>query len=317
MSSTRVTAEIGVEIAHSLFSQTKTTAASSTAARLNASCRIPWFAAPSPKKQTVTPSFALQAQAVGRADRDRRRARDDRVRSEHALVDRRDVHAAAVPAAVAVFAPEDLGHHPSEIEALRDAVPVPAVGARDQIVGAEARARRRPRSLPCRRRSAPGPWIRPSSNSSPARVSKQRIRHICRSRCSSVSARDDRRRPLLPSSLAGPGLLGDRSHHLADADLVTGRRVDRLEHTRYRGDDLLRDLVGLDLERGPRRPRRRSPSRLNHGTIVAYSISARRSSVTSVIGGLLLDGLARPTPKCADPHAASIQLIMRRSMDYR
>ena len=57
MSSTRVTAEIGVEIAHWLFSHTNTTAASSTAARLNASCRIPWFAAPSPKKQTVTPAL--------------------------------------------------------------------------------------------------------------------------------------------------------------------------------------------------------------------------------------------------------------------
>ena len=140
MSSTRVTAEIGVEIAHWLFSHTNTTAASSTAARLNASWRIPWFAAPSPKKQTVTPGLALDPQTVRGTDRDRRRPRDDRVGSQHALVDRGDVHAAAVAAAVAVLAAEDLGHHAGEIEALGDAMAVTAVRARDQVVRPELRA---------------------------------------------------------------------------------------------------------------------------------------------------------------------------------
>ena len=52
----RVEAAAGVEIAHSLFSQMNTAGADRTAPRLQASCRIPWFAAPSPKKQSTTPS---------------------------------------------------------------------------------------------------------------------------------------------------------------------------------------------------------------------------------------------------------------------
>src|SRR5581483_5944172 len=83
---------------------------------------------------------ALQAQPVRGADGERARAADDRVRAEHALLHRRDVHAAAAPPAVAVLAADDLRHHPPQVETLGDTVTVAAVGARDQVVGTERRA---------------------------------------------------------------------------------------------------------------------------------------------------------------------------------
>ena len=137
----RVEAAAGVEIAHSLFSQMNTAGADRTAPRLQASCRIPWFAAPSPKKQSDDTVPPLEAKPVGGADGDRGGAGDDRIRTEHALVDRGDVHAAPAAAAVAVLAADDLGHHQFQVEALGDAVAVAPVGAGDEVFRAERRAR--------------------------------------------------------------------------------------------------------------------------------------------------------------------------------
>ena len=85
--------------------------------------------------------FAFHAQAVRGADRDCGRAGDDGIRAEHAVLHRGDVHAAALPAAVPGFPPEDLGHHQAQLEALGDAVAVAPVRARDVVAGPERGAR--------------------------------------------------------------------------------------------------------------------------------------------------------------------------------
>src|ERR1700736_4442632 len=72
--------------------------------------------------------------------RERDATADDRVRAEHPAREVRDVHRAAAPLAEAVLASVDLGHHPFEVAALGDAVPVAAVGARHVVVVAEVGA---------------------------------------------------------------------------------------------------------------------------------------------------------------------------------
>ena len=56
------------------------------------------------------------------------------VAPQHVEVEVGDVHRAALAAAVAVRAPEELRHHRPDVRALGDAVPVAAVGAGDEIV---------------------------------------------------------------------------------------------------------------------------------------------------------------------------------------
>ena len=86
----------------------------------------------------------LTAPAHGRGETgsggERDAAADDRVGAEHAAREVGDVHRAAATLAEAVLAPVDLGHHAVEVAALRDAVPVAAVGARHVVVFVEIRA---------------------------------------------------------------------------------------------------------------------------------------------------------------------------------
>ena len=261
MSSTRVTAVIGVEIAHWLFSHTKTTAASSTAARLNASWRMPWFAAPSPKKQTVTPSFPWRRRPCAAPTAIAGRAGDDRVCPEHSLVDRRDVHAATVAAAIAVLATEDLGHHPGEVEALGDAVPMTAVGARDRDRPSRGSSTPRPRSPPCRRTSAP------ARGSGARRTAHPRAPRRSGSATSAAAAAPGSRGAScvvhvrgLSHPVASP--LSGRQRSFPSPRRPGYRRLqarDLLQDARHRRDDLLGGLVRLHFEQAPRRAATASP----------------------------------------------------------
>ena len=75
----------------------------------------------------------------GAADQ-RRPAADDAVRAHHALGQIGDVHRAALAAAKAVLAAEDLGHHRLDVAALGDAVAVAAVGRGDVILVVQMQA---------------------------------------------------------------------------------------------------------------------------------------------------------------------------------
>ena len=246
-----------------MFSQTKTTGASSTAAEVAGLVQDPLVRGAVAEEADDDRVLALQAQAVGRADGEGGRARDDRVGAEHALLDRGDVHAAAAAAAVAVLAADDLGHHPAQVEALGDAVAVAAVGARDVVVGPSAA------QTPTAIASMPmygctEPRISFSSKSSMARISNARIRHIRSSSSSSVAASATARSP--------SAVLGEDRDRRADADLVALDRDDPLEHTRHGRLELGRHLLGLDLDDDlaggdP------ITLRLSQRTIVPYSIS--------------------------------------------
>ena len=69
-----------------------------------------------------------------------RAAADDAVRAHHALGQIGDVHRAALAAAQAVLAAEDLGHHGLGIAALGDAVAMAAVGGRDAVLVVQVHA---------------------------------------------------------------------------------------------------------------------------------------------------------------------------------
>ena len=88
----------------------------------------------------VALAFDLRGERGAR--RDRQSAADDAVRAEHAHREVGDVHRAALAFAVAVDAPEQLGHHALHVRALGDAVAVAAVRAGHPIgvrqVGAHA-----------------------------------------------------------------------------------------------------------------------------------------------------------------------------------
>lgn len=75
-----------------------------------------------------------------RADGEGHAARGDAVGAEQAGPDVGDVHRAALAAAQAVAAAEDLQHHAGEVAALGDRVAVAAVRAGDEVVGAQVRA---------------------------------------------------------------------------------------------------------------------------------------------------------------------------------
>ena len=69
-----------------------------------------------------------------RAGGDARAAADDRVRAEVAGVGIGDVHRAALAFAVAGFLAEELREHPVGRRAFGEAMSVPAVRARDEVV---------------------------------------------------------------------------------------------------------------------------------------------------------------------------------------
>src|SRR6056297_136390 len=75
--------------------------------------------------------------AQGGAGGDAGAAADDGVGAQVAVLLVGDVHAAALAAAVAVAAAEQLGEHPVQRGALRDAVTVAAVGAGDRVLAAQ------------------------------------------------------------------------------------------------------------------------------------------------------------------------------------
>src|SRR5262249_56095657 len=76
---------------------------------------------------------ALVRGGEGEPGGDRQVAADDPVAAHEAPLGVEDVHRAAAPAAGAVDAAEELGHHPLGVGAAGDRVPVRAVGA-DQVV---------------------------------------------------------------------------------------------------------------------------------------------------------------------------------------
>ena len=139
-SGTAVMTSTRADIANWLFSQTKTTGSFQIAARFIDSWRMPWFSAPSPKKQTDDPAVPEQLRREPGARRDPHAAADDAVGAEDALLDVGDVHAAALAAGVAGLLPQQLGHHHAHVAALGDAVAVAAMGAGDRVVLAEGGA---------------------------------------------------------------------------------------------------------------------------------------------------------------------------------
>ena len=90
-------------------------------------------------------AIALELRRQGAATDQRRAASDDAVRAEHALGQVGDVHRPTLAAARPGGLAEDLGHHALDVDALGDAVAVPAVGGGDRVavveVGAHAGGR--------------------------------------------------------------------------------------------------------------------------------------------------------------------------------
>ncbi len=124
-----------------LLTTMNTTGSRHSAARLSVSPNVPWLEAPSPNAHSVTSSRTAVVAAQTDARADRQVAADDPVAAHEATLEIEHVHRAAVPAAAAVDAPEQLGHHPLGRGPARERVPVRAVG-RDQIVLLAQRPRR-------------------------------------------------------------------------------------------------------------------------------------------------------------------------------
>jgi len=115
-----------------LFSQTKSRGSFQSDAMLSVSWNSPSPVAPSPKKHAATAPWSSSCAASAAAG-DRHAAGDDAVGAQHPDGEVGDVHRAALALAIAVGAAEELGHHPVDVGALGDAVPVAPVGARDAI----------------------------------------------------------------------------------------------------------------------------------------------------------------------------------------
>ena len=95
------------------------------------------------------PARAVETGGETRPGREGHRGPDDAVRAEDVEPEIRDVHRAPEPLAVAGLAAHELGHHEVEPRPLGDAVAVPAVVARHEVLGPQARADpRRDRLLP-------------------------------------------------------------------------------------------------------------------------------------------------------------------------
>ena len=103
----------------------------------------------------------LHLQALRGADRDRDAARHHAVRAEHADGKIRDVHRAALAAAIAVRAAVKLRHHALRVGALGDGVAVAAMVRRDAVVDAQIDADAgRDRFLPDRDMQRPRDFAR-------------------------------------------------------------------------------------------------------------------------------------------------------------
>ena len=125
-------------MANSLFSQTKSTGSFQMLAMFSPSWKAPLFTAPSPKKATATRSDSEELEAVARPGGLEDARADDPAGPHHADLGREQVHAAA-PAARAARGPaEQLGGQRRGVDPLGQRVAVPAVGAEDHVVGAEA-----------------------------------------------------------------------------------------------------------------------------------------------------------------------------------
>ncbi len=81
--------------------------------------------------------LAQQLAREARADREREAGADDRVRADDPVGGVRHVHRAALAAAEAIGAGEELGHHPVDVDALRQAVAVATVGGRQVVAVAQ------------------------------------------------------------------------------------------------------------------------------------------------------------------------------------
>ena len=133
--------DAGENSAYPLFSQKKITGSCHTAARFTASWNAPWATAPSPKNAT---RHAVVGSELGRgrgSHRDGKTGGNDPVRAEDPDVRVGDVHRAAATAVGALVLGHQLGEHAERVEALGQAVAVPAVRRRDDVVGTERPAR--------------------------------------------------------------------------------------------------------------------------------------------------------------------------------
>ena len=94
----------------------------------------PLVGGPVPVERDRDPALAPEPRRHHRPRRVGDAGADEPVAPEHVEVEVGDVHRPALAAAVAVRAPEELRHHRPDVRALRDAVPVAAVGAGDEVV---------------------------------------------------------------------------------------------------------------------------------------------------------------------------------------
>ena len=88
---------------------------------------------PSPKKQTDTSFVALVLRAPGRAAGDRQMRADDGVGAHHAMLDRGQMHRAALAAHQAVVTPHQLAEHLLDRHAAGQRVGVAAIGAEAEV----------------------------------------------------------------------------------------------------------------------------------------------------------------------------------------
>ncbi len=113
----------------------KITGSFHTAAKFSASWKAPILVVPSPKKQTETSFWPFILRAPGRAAGDRQMRADDRVGAHDAVIDRGQVHRAALAAHQAVVALHQFAQHLLDRHAARQRMGVAAIGAERQIAG--------------------------------------------------------------------------------------------------------------------------------------------------------------------------------------
>ena len=130
---------VGVEYAHWLLSQTKTTGSRRTPAKFMPSCASPRAAAPSPNQATATRRSCRIRKASAMPDGDgehRRQVADHRVEAERRLG---HVDVAVAPAGRAVLAAHVLREDPPRLDAARDVDAHVALERRADVVRAHRR----------------------------------------------------------------------------------------------------------------------------------------------------------------------------------
>ena len=118
-----------------MFSQTKTTGSFHTTAKFSASWKAPILVVPSPKKQTETSLCAEILRAPRGAVGDAEMRADDGVGAHHAVLDRGQVHRAALAAHQPAVALHQLAEHLLHRRAARERVRVAAIGAEGEVAG--------------------------------------------------------------------------------------------------------------------------------------------------------------------------------------